>query len=721
MARLADLNIRLGIDNKRFKTGLGVVGKELKQSGKRFQGIANGIGLSIGQSLFDFGRGAVEAFANFERLEKGLDSITGSSTETARQLAELREASKNPGLGFEQAVKGSIKLQSVGFSAEQSKEALLQFGNAIAAAGGTASDLDGVSLALTQIQSKGKISAEEINQLAERVPQVRSAIENAFGTSDSEALQKLGISTEEFINGTVEQLSNLDRVEGGLSNAFTNFAIVATDSLVQVGTSLNDTFNITGIIDTVGSAISRAATAFTNLSTPVKAAVSVFGGLLTAVPLLINGFSSIGGVIAIISSPVTLIAAGIAALGAALVLAYNKSKPFADFVDRLAIIFKDLAIQISGELLGVFNELTRGLTIVANFLGNQVAKAFAFFGIDTEKVFDGLGLSILGFVRGVGNVLSELVTIVKEAFAGVADAAKAIQEGDFSAFLKATGEVLKKSNPIGIALTQGGRLGKAFLKGFEKEVKDELEQDTVEIGSSIVAPVIEKEDKKPKVTLPQSPTRIATTLTPLLDSSLSSIDDTITFGDKVKEETSKAIEGITSLNESFKLFRENEALERQAEAAKSMASVFSSAANSSANSFSDIGQAALDSMKDVVKAYLIQSTASFIAGAFAKLGLLGGVLAAGAGSIVGGIFNSVLGGLKVPALASGGLAFAPTLAVVGDNKNAGVDPEVIAPLSKLKAFLQPQGEGAYIASTRVSGNDLEILINRAVDKKLRTR
>lgn len=44
----------------------------------------------------------------------------------------------------------------------------------------------------------------------------------------------------------------------------------------------------------------------------------------------------------------------------------------------------------------------------------------------------------------------------------------------------------------------------------------------------------------------------------------------------------------------------------------------------------------------------------------------------------------------IPKLAKGGLAYAPTLAMVGDNRNAETDPEVIAPLSKLKDII---GEG----------------------------
>lgn len=42
---------------------------------------------------------------------------------------------------------------------------------------------------------------------------------------------------------------------------------------------------------------------------------------------------------------------------------------------------------------------------------------------------------------------------------------------------------------------------------------------------------------------------------------------------------------------------------------------------------------------------------------------------------------------EIPKLATGGLATAPTLAMVGDNRNAKADPEVISPLSKLQGML----------------------------------
>lgn len=46
--------------------------------------------------------------------------------------------------------------------------------------------------------------------------------------------------------------------------------------------------------------------------------------------------------------------------------------------------------------------------------------------------------------------------------------------------------------------------------------------------------------------------------------------------------------------------------------------------------------------------------------------------------------------METPKLASGGLAYGPTLAVVGDNRGAASDPEVIAPLSKLRNYIGGQ-------------------------------
>ena len=59
-----------------------------------------------------------------------------------------------------------------------------------------------------------------------------------------------------------------------------------------------------------------------------------------------------------------------------------------------------------------------------------------------------------------------------------------------------------------------------------------------------------------------------------------------------------------------------------------------------------------------------------------------------AGDIAGKIFSKTIGShIHIPRLATGGLAKAPTLAMIGDNPNARRDPEVVAPLSKLEGLM----------------------------------
>ena len=68
---------------------------------------------------------------------------------------------------------------------------------------------------------------------------------------------------------------------------------------------------------------------------------------------------------------------------------------------------------------------------------------------------------------------------------------------------------------------------------------------------------------------------------------------------------------------------------------------------------------------------------------------------------------------KGVALAEGGLAYGPTMALVGDNRGAGSDPEVIAPLSKLRQYGLGRQTIEFVGGQfRLSGSDLLLAIQR---------
>ena len=202
-------------------------------------------------------KAVLASYAEYDGLIRGLKTLEGTAGATQARLIELQKVAKLPGLGFEEAVRGDIRLRSAGISAELSAKSMKAFGNAIATVGGGKEQLDGVMLALTQIASKGKVSAEEINQINERVPQVRQAMLKAFGTADTESLQKMGITSTDFISKMVAELGKLPAVTGGAKNALENYS----DSWNQLKNSMASVFEAPAswFTDGVGGMLKQAS------------------------------------------------------------------------------------------------------------------------------------------------------------------------------------------------------------------------------------------------------------------------------------------------------------------------------------------------------------------------------------------------------------------------------------------------------------------------------
>lgn len=229
-------------------------------------GISSGIGAGVGFGVFQTATSIIrgtasslfEATLTADSLQGGMEALTGSVEAANARLDELRTLAKDPGLGFEQVTRGDIALQSVGLSAELSTRAMKEFGNALAVVGKGKADLDGVLLAITQIVSKGKVSAEEINQIAERVPQIRKVMQEAFGTADTEAIQKMGIPVERFIDLVVSAFERtvpraLVRMQGKIDN----FTDALTSRMADVGAGIAT--GLLGPLDESTATLEKAA------------------------------------------------------------------------------------------------------------------------------------------------------------------------------------------------------------------------------------------------------------------------------------------------------------------------------------------------------------------------------------------------------------------------------------------------------------------------------
>ena len=83
---------------------------------------------------------------------------------------------------------------------------------------------------------------------------------------------------------------------------------------------------------------------------------------------------------------------------------------------------------------------------------------------------------------------------------------------------------------------------------------------------------------------------------------------------------------------------------------------------------------------------------------------------------------SVLAALaSIPKYAEGGLAYGKTLGIFGEYANASTNPEVVAPLSKLRDLIEPAGGVGGEVVFRIAGRDLEGVLNKRSQVNRRTR
>ena len=359
-----------------------------------------------------------------------------------------------------------------------------------------------------------------------------------------------------------------------------------------------------------------------------------------------------------------------------------------DSTKRIGIAIAAFAASLGPAILGITG-VVKAITLLASPIGVTVlaigalTAAFIYFYDEIRPIITAATNLMIELYNNV-LPLRVLISIVQTAFV---NAGKAI----VTAFT-AVGDTFKTIfNALTLALQ--GKLPEAF--DALKDGLGNVANDVVEVASDIGADLVqgineaiyaEKIDLLGKDALPTKAeimarfnglfsgtgTAIAEGIASEAPAVQSGVDDLLRRLSSV-EVKMKAIK--TGISDSAKDMQQ------------SIANAFSSAA-ATAESFAE---GLVDVARQIIKQYLAIGVAKALAS--------GNVVQAVALSVGAGLLDRI----QVPALANGGLAYGPTMAMVGDNRNAAIDPEVVAPLSKLKDMM---GGGVVEVVGRIKGDDI---------------
>lgn len=163
------------------------------------QGLAAGAGLGL------VAKSALDTADSFEQLETKLDVLTkGKGRET---LDELNEWALRMPVNTQQAVDAFVMMKAMGL--DPTIKSMTTLVNVASLFGDEA--MTSTARALGQMQTLGKVSAEELNQLAEVGINARKYLKESFGMTVEE-VQKSGIEIDQVILAITE---GMDRDFGG--------------------------------------------------------------------------------------------------------------------------------------------------------------------------------------------------------------------------------------------------------------------------------------------------------------------------------------------------------------------------------------------------------------------------------------------------------------------------------------------------------------------------
>lgn len=782
---LSAILARISLDNRDFIRGI----RETKRAADGLTRIGDSLTKAITLPTAALAAISGKAFAEFDGLSQALKTIEGTSENVTKRLSELSEVAKQPGLSFQEAIKGDVRLRSLGFSAEKSTRIMKEFGNAIALTGGGGAELQRLTVQLSQLAAKGKVLSQDLRPIIETAPVVGKALRDLFGTVDSEEIQNQlnarGLDANNFIDILLDKLSKAPRVTGGFKNSLENLQDSLFRATSSIGKAADEAFDLTGLIERLAGALNsvsdrlaeltpeqkRFAFGFAGIAAAIGPVLSIAGRLIGFFPKLVLNFKTVFSA----AGKLTRIAGGLTAAFVGLALVVDNFEPLKQLFVDLIGYFQKAYIENT-----VFKNSVDGLVGIFGFLGDAITGAFSVLsgfiklgisqiralGIVVGALFDRIGGDEDAF-DGLGDKLNKELTNGYHAFIRAFDNGSALEIGrtnrggglDFNrlsirqedeeppftpkvepaitafdkldealnrtidllsgGFITATEAAERNLDAIDSAATdlaEGGfkdtrrgidtlTEGFEFLKLKSQEVTGVIRQTfdrisnlaTIQIEPISIDPVSMQDRLEEGIKALNDfakKERVQIILDIEIPNPIAQLQDTLSSFADVGNQLFSQLQGVftgffdsryASLENYYE--RERQLILSSGRSEQAKADAIKVLDEQTEKRKRAIQRKEARAAKALALFQIAINTASAIAQALPNIPL---AIAVGA---LGAVQAAIAASTPIPALAQGGVLYGPSLVLAGEYANAKSNPEIIAPLSKLKDLIGDQTGG----------------------------
>ena len=736
-SNVATLLVSIGSDISSLEKGLSKAQRQIQDAGRSMKRVGRNMTAALTLPLVGAGVAALKSAAEFETLQQSMNILNGSIEEGARNFERLKKFSAKTPFQLNDLASAQNMLQGFGLSADNAFNSLSMIGDISAVTGGS---INGIGIAFGQAASEGRVMTRDILQLINQGVPAINLLADTMGVAKSDVLD---LASEGKISFEILQQTFKDATsEGGLfadgmekqsktlAGVWSTFKDNVSIALAEVGQSLAENLDIKELTRRVTDNIKMMTDWFTSLSADTQASmitlvavIGVGGPVIYALGAMTTAVSSLAKAMLFLSS--TAIPAVIGALESLYLVALLNPVV-------AAITAITAAVGLLGYAAVRSHKKTKKLwDYIAQLKGVDVESES---WRDLEKRID----SIKAKIKDANKSVISQMTTDPAAYKELNDQLKIFEDrlSEIRPLIFKTGQMIAEElgGTVFEALNNKKDTGPLIYRQKVK-VETDVVTDTGGVMPEVpVKPVIQS--IKPKDWEP-----IVDIDIPELELDVGVPADSIAYVQEEIAKMEKAITLATSQGERDRLDIRKSSLEKQLESMKAQGEEAMELGQALQTALSNAFVALGETLSDIFTGdggattffnKMLSIIASFMS-TFGKLMIAFGVakaqlsfsgnpfaaIAAGVALIaVAGAIKSHLnnGPEDTPKLAKGGLAFGPTMAVVGDNKGARSNPEVIAPLDKLKSMMGNMGgTQRVIVEGRLRGSDIFISNKRGQD------
>lgn len=467
--KVGELYAVLTAEDRGFARAMERAKSSMEQARKMSMGLLGAVGAAAGTFGVAALRG-IQLAGQMEQTKIAFTTLLGSAKAADDFVRQLWDFAARTPFEFEGIANAARQLLAFGFQAKEILPLATAVGDAISALGGGAVEIDRVIRALGQMRAKGKVSAEEMMQLAELGIPAWEMLAQAIGTSIPEAMDRASkgaipaaVGIQAIVEGMAKRFAgSMEMQSRTLLGQWSTFRDNLDGILRAIGEDIIRAFDLTGVLARVNDALGRLGDILQEggLRALAQAVPPWLAGAIVAVAGAITG-ALLPALISLAQTAYQLARTAVIALGpwaaagAAVALAayliwrnWDRVRPIWEQLRAAAEpalrAIRQLVADLAAYLAAVWPDIQRNIqTFIA-----WVAPIF-------RTVFGGLLALVRSTVQGVATALRGIVTVV----GGIVQAIAAVLAGDWAGAWAAAQRIVQGAAQIILGIVQGSLFG----------------------------------------------------------------------------------------------------------------------------------------------------------------------------------------------------------------------------------------------------------------------